>query len=56
MNQPEVRYDHYGPVRLLAAAEGFCMVRYPSFRPFVISAQQWDSLSRKPLGDIHEAH
>jgi hypothetical protein len=34
-----------GPIRLLAAAEGFVMVRRESYEPFVLSEREWLALA-----------
>lgn len=38
---PERRRDPLGPLRLMAEAEGYCMVRRPGCMPFVLSSQNF---------------
>jgi hypothetical protein len=38
------RQDSIGPLRLLAKAEGWCMVRRPGCAPFVMHEKEWTQL------------
>lgn len=40
----ERRVDHIGPLRLMAEAEGYVMVRRPGCMPFLMSADKWRAL------------
>lgn len=37
------RWDRPGDVRLMAKAEGYCMVRRKGAMPFIIDAKMWDA-------------
>jgi hypothetical protein len=39
-----IRQDRTGPLRLMASAEGYVMVRRPGAMPFVIAEKDWLSL------------
>lgn len=45
LNKPVIRQDEYGPIRLLAVAEGYAMVRRPRAVPFVMPLGQWEALA-----------
>lgn len=34
-----------GPIRLMAKAEGYVMVRRPGCLPFILSVKEWESLA-----------
>lgn len=42
------RVDSIGPIKLLARASGYVMVRRPRAMPFVLSEQKWSDLERLP--------
>lgn len=42
------RYDALGPIRIMAEAEGYMMVRRPGRAPFVLEKRDWNSLSKEP--------
>lgn len=47
----EQRYDHIGPVRLMAQADGYRMVRRPGAMPFVLTDAEWAGLYIDPPPD-----
>jgi hypothetical protein len=51
----EIRYDHNGPLRKMAEAEGYVMIRRPRMMPFALSLTDWLTLPttqpRKPRYD-----
>lgn len=47
----EARILGHGPIRLLAAADGYVMARRPGKLPFVLSQKAWDSLPVAAAGD-----
>lgn len=50
MKKP-TRIHGHGPIRLMAEAEGHCMVRRPGCVPFVITSKEWLALpSEEPGG------
>lgn len=44
----ETRYDHIGPLRNIAEAEGYAMIRRPQAMPFVLSVADWQRLPTSP--------
>lgn len=40
----EVRFDMHGKIRLMAAVDGYVMVRRPYSNPFVLRAEDWQKL------------
>ncbi len=44
----EERYDHIGPVRLMAKADGYRMVRRPGCAPYVLTDAEWAGLYMDP--------
>lgn len=45
----EERYDRYGPIRKMAEADGYVMIRRPRATPYAISQKEWDALAREPV-------
>lgn len=43
-----VRFDKGGPIRCMANAEGYVMVRRPGCAPFVLSCKEWAQLLSTP--------
>ena len=41
-----VRYDKLGAIRSMATADGYLLVRRPGCAPFVLTAEEWNSLAR----------
>ncbi len=40
----EIRYDHNGPLRVMAVADGYVMCRRPRCMPFALSVKDWHKL------------
>ena len=49
---PEERYDVHGPVRLMAQAAGYRMVRRPGCMPFVLTDREWAALFVDPVPPV----
>jgi hypothetical protein len=45
----QTRYDATGPIRCMAVAGGYLMVRRPRAAPFVVSAREWLLLAAAPV-------
>src|SRR5258708_3917119 len=41
----EERYDQFGLLQVMAATDGYVMVRRPTERPFVVDRKEWESLA-----------
>lgn len=41
----EERFDRRGPIRLMAIADRYCMVRRPGAKPWVLPLLDWNSLA-----------
>jgi len=48
MAKREERYDRKGPIRKMAEADGYAMVRRPGCAPWVMDIKQWNSLWSSP--------
>ncbi len=46
---PEERHDAHGPIRLMAQADGYRMVRRPGAMPFVLTDREWAALDIDPV-------
>lgn len=49
----ETKRDRSGPLRVMAEAEGFLMVRRPYCNPMVISRGEWDALTEEQTVTVH---
>jgi hypothetical protein len=53
----EERHDNHGPIRLMAQADGYRMVRRPGAAPFVMTDREWQALwlepVQSPCGSFH---
>ena len=49
-DRAERRMDMYGPIRLMASAEGYVLVRRHQCFPFVMSEKDWKLLGPVPYG------
>ena len=47
----EARIWKDGPIRLMASADGYVMVRRPGKLPFVLTAAEWGELPLTPPGE-----
>jgi hypothetical protein len=43
------RYDHHGPIRVMAVVDPYLMVRRPGSMPFVLGFAEWWALSNTIL-------
>ena len=39
------RADRYGPMRLMAVAEGYVMAKRPRGTPFVVAIDEWNKIN-----------
>lgn len=44
---PLTRSDEYGPMRLMAYAEGYVMARRKGGAPFIVSAKEWREIGEE---------